>query len=117
MRVTHTNIVWCWTNINRVAIGTMDIIFDARMIQDHFPGIARYAYNLLMALPAHLVSGESVYALRDTTLANSHYDWVPLVRQHVKFLNDSVRVFSPSNLARRPPLPLEYINKSIFHFP
>ncbi len=45
----------------------MNILFDARVIQDHFPGIGRYAYNLLAALPAELRAGEQLVVLHDST--------------------------------------------------
>ncbi len=52
----------------------MHIVFDARVIQDHFPGIGRYAFNLLRELPAQLREGERLTVLHDPSAKNTHYD-------------------------------------------
>lgn len=54
------------------------ILLDGRTIQDRFPGIGRYVYNLIDAL-APLVEGE-VLVLTNPSLPNSRYDLAALAR-------------------------------------
>ncbi len=46
---------------------------DARYIQDHFPGIGRYTYNLIAAL-ARVAPNEKFLALYNPALKNTRYD-------------------------------------------
>ena len=95
----------------------MQIIFDARVIQDHFPGIARYAYNLLLALPDCLRPDEKLIALRDRQTPNTRFDWWQLTERGITLLDYSTPVFGPANLLRRPGLPLPASKDDLFHFP
>lgn len=54
------------------------LVLDARTIQDHFPGIGRYVYNLLDAL-APQVDGELV-AIVNLALRNTRFDLDALTR-------------------------------------
>ncbi|MCS7040644.1 MAG: glycosyltransferase family 4 protein [Caldilineales bacterium] len=56
----------------------MRLLFDARTLQDHFPGIGRYVFNLLAAL-APLWEGE-IWALYCPDAANTRYDLGALAR-------------------------------------
>ena len=48
----------------------MRIAIDGRYIQDHFPGIGRYTYNLVRAL-AEQTRGDEMLLLANPELANS----------------------------------------------
>jgi alpha-1,3-rhamnosyl/mannosyltransferase len=52
----------------------MRLAFDARAVSDHFPGIGRYAFNLLRAL-AEAEPGCEVAALYNPASANTRFDW------------------------------------------
>ncbi|MGE5140270.1 MAG: glycosyltransferase family 4 protein [Rudaea sp.] len=51
----------------------MQYILDGRYIQDHFPGIGRYVYNLACAMP-RLAPSDRFRILVNPRLANSRYD-------------------------------------------
>ena len=51
----------------------MRIAIDGRYIQDHFPGIGRYTYNLFRAL-AREAEGDELLLLVNPKLTNSRYD-------------------------------------------
>ncbi len=57
----------------------MRIGLDARAIRDHFPGIARYVYNLARALPAQL-DGDRLALLINADQPTSRYDLAALGR-------------------------------------
>lgn len=95
----------------------MNFLFDARVIQDHFPGIGRYAFNLLAALPAELRPGERLIALHDPSTPSTR---LPLRSLHemqcsqVSWQEWRVPLFGLKNLVGRlPHLPAN----SIAHFP
>jgi alpha-1,3-rhamnosyl/mannosyltransferase len=90
----------------------MQIIFDARVIQDHFPGIGRYAYNLLSALTTQLGPDDALLAWRDARAKNTRFDWWPLSERGVKLVDYASPVFGAANLVRRPPS-----MGDVFHFP
>ncbi len=52
---------------------------DGRYIQDHFPGIGRYTYNLIDAL-ARVAPDERVVVLHNPALKNTRYDIAVLAR-------------------------------------
>jgi alpha-1,3-rhamnosyl/mannosyltransferase len=90
----------------------MQIIFDARVIQDHFPGIGRYAYNLLLALPAQLAQDDQLFAWRDPKAKNTRFDWWPLTERGVELIDDATPVFGAANLVRPPRT-----KGDLYHFP
>jgi alpha-1,3-rhamnosyl/mannosyltransferase len=90
----------------------MQIIFDARVIQDHFPGIGRYAYNLLLALPGQLGPDDQLCAIRDPKAHNTRFDWWPLTERGVILVDDTTPIFGPANLVRAPRMAGD-----LFHFP
>ncbi len=61
------------------APSNFQIALDGRYIQDHFPGIGRYTYNLIDAL-ARVASGERFTVLHNPALRNSRYDLAALAR-------------------------------------
>lgn len=50
----------------------MHIVLDGRFLQDHFPGIARYTYDLALALGRQ--ADRPVTVIVDPTMRNTHYD-------------------------------------------
>ncbi|MGB9594350.1 MAG: glycosyltransferase family 4 protein, partial [Anaerolineae bacterium] len=57
----------------------MRIAVDGRYIQDHFPGIGRYTYNLVRALDA--AGGAEWFVILNPRLANTRYDLAALAAQ------------------------------------
>jgi glycosyltransferase involved in cell wall biosynthesis len=55
----------------------MRIVIDARYVNDHFPGIGRYLYNLLRALP-ELESPHTFVVLFHPDLPNTRFDMAAL---------------------------------------
>ena len=51
----------------------MRIVLDGRYIQDHFPGIARYAFNLARSL-GDACGDDEIVVLIDPTMPNHRYD-------------------------------------------
>ncbi len=79
-------------------------LFDARVIQDHFPGIGRYALNLLRALPAQLRPDERLIVLHDPGVKNTRQPWQPADHEHpqVSFIEHRVPLFGMPNLRAAP---------------
>lgn len=84
-------------------------LFDARVIQDHFPGIGRYAWNLLRALPALLQPDESLIVLHDGTAKNTRLP-SPLsapagaAAARIAFIEHRAPIFGASNALRALPV-------------
>ena len=95
----------------------MQFIFDGRVIQDHFPGIGRYAYNLLREMPAHLRPEDELRVLRDSSAINTRYEWQLLIDRGIRTVEYRVPVFSLSNWMRNPSLPAGTQRDGILHFP
>lgn len=95
----------------------MNFLFDARVIQDHFPGIGRYAFNLLAALPAELRAGEQIVVLHDLSAPSTRLPLHTLRELHhpqARWQEWHVPVFGLKNvMARLPHAPA----KAIAHFP
>jgi len=94
----------------------MHVIFDTRPIQDHFPGIARYAYNLLAALPAHLRPGETLTALHDPSAPNTHYDLAALAAIGIRMVDYRVPIFGLRNMVSALQ-GAQHSSTSIYHSP
>ncbi len=70
----------------------MRVLIDARVIQDHFPGIGRYAFNLIDALAPQL-DGE-LLVLVDTHAVNTRYDLDRLTRHpNIRLIPTDIPVF------------------------
>ena len=95
----------------------MQIVFDGRVIQDHFPGIARYAYNLLREIPAQLRADDALLVLRDSNAINTRYDWQPMLDRGIQCIEYPVPMFNLSNWVRNPASPIGTPHDSILHFP
>lgn len=81
-------------------------VFDGRTIQDHYPGVGRYAYNLARAL-ADTFPEQRQRLLLDPRAYNSRFDLLDLTRRpNVEAFPLSVSVFSPQeqNLGRNARL-------------
>ncbi|MGQ9674682.1 MAG: glycosyltransferase family 4 protein [Chloroflexota bacterium] len=94
----------------------MRIAIDARCLQDHFPGIGRYTYNLCRTLP--LVGGEHDFIiLYDSRARNTRFPLDSLIAlPNVRMLPVSVGVFSPWSQVRLPLL-LREERIDLFHSP
>ncbi len=67
---------------------------DGRYVQDHFPGIGRYTYNLIAAL-ARVAPGEKFLVLHNPALRNTRYDIAALGRNaNVELQRINVPAFS-----------------------
>lgn len=89
---------------------------DGRYIQDHFPGIGRYTYNLADAL-ARVAPDAQLIVLHNPALKNTRYDVAALARHpNVKLCRVNVATFSLSEQYR---LPAQVRNQKfeIFHSP
>jgi len=96
--------------MSRIKIG-----IDGRYIQDHFPGIGRYTYNLVRALRD--MEGEFGYVLFiDERTSNSRYDLAALRCNNVQLLSLSASTFS---LAEQVVLPfaVKQAGIALFHSP
>ncbi len=74
----------------------MGIAIDGRYIQDHFPGIGRYTYNLVAAL-ARVAPNEKFIVLHNPALKNTRYDIAALgLNPNVELRRVDVPTFSAS---------------------
>ncbi len=81
------------------ATRTRHYVIDARVIQDHFPGIGRAALNLLRELPNVLRGDERVSVLHDPGARNTR---LPFLREsadpRIAFVEHRVPMFGVRNL-------------------
>ncbi len=93
----------------------MRILIDARVIQDHFPGIGRYVYNLILALAPQL-EGE-LLALVSEHAANTRYDLGQLQqRANVQLIPTDIPIFGLRSQTRLPRL-IHDLCPDLVHFP
>ncbi|BCX06000.1 MAG: glycosyl transferase family 1 [Candidatus Roseilinea sp.] len=96
----------------------MNVVFDARVIQDHFPGVGRYAFNLLSGLAGALEAGDSLTVLHDPTATNTRYNLAALRMQHnerVTWQEYRCAIFDLRNILRAPIAPVT--PATVVHFP
>ncbi|HQV69859.1 MAG TPA: glycosyltransferase family 1 protein [Thermoflexales bacterium] len=98
----------------------MRILFDGRVIQDHFPGIGRYAFNLALALRDLLRPNDALDVLVARSAKNTRYDLNALTSQTaqsglagVHVIPTDAAVFSPQTALGQ--LPASKID--LAHFP
>ncbi len=91
------------------------VLFDARVIQDHFPGIGRYAFHLLDAL-APLWEGD-LLALVNPNAVNTRYDLALLDRHpNLHLIPTPLGIFHWRSQTHLPRL-LAHLAPDLMHFP
>jgi glycosyltransferase involved in cell wall biosynthesis len=94
----------------------MRIVLDVRTIDDHFPGIGRYAFQLTRALAREKDRGELVL-LSNAGLANTRFDLAALASEpDVRVIPTSVRPFTAMEQLRLPGA-LRKFGPTVTHFP
>jgi glycosyltransferase involved in cell wall biosynthesis len=88
---------------------------DARVVQDHFPGIGRYTFNLAKGLGPLLDETERLVLLCDP-YAPSRHDLRTLVTDRVTVVETSAPIFSLRQHWRIPLL-LRRLNVAVYHSP
>jgi glycosyltransferase involved in cell wall biosynthesis len=92
------------------------IVIDARYINDHFPGIGRYVYNLLLAL-GELDTPHSFVVLYNPALTNTRYDMAALARYpSLRVVATHLRPFSAAEQLVLPRM-LRTMRADLFHAP
>ena len=94
----------------------MRIIIDARYVNDHFPGIGRYVYNLLLGL-AQLDQPHQLVTLYNPKLPNTRYDMAALCRYpRIRLVATHLRPFSIAEQIRLPRM-LRTMQADLYHAP
>jgi glycosyltransferase involved in cell wall biosynthesis len=94
----------------------MRIAIDARYVYDHFPGIGRYVYNLLLALAA-LDQPHTLVVLHNPALPNTRHDLAALARfPSVELVATEARPFSAAEQIAIPWL-LRRLRADLYHAP
>jgi alpha-1,3-rhamnosyl/mannosyltransferase len=94
----------------------MRIAIDARYVADHFPGIGRYVYNLLVAL-AELDQPHTLIVLHCPALPNTRHDLAMLERfPAVELVATGARPFSAAEQLALPQL-LRRLRTDVYHAP
>jgi alpha-1,3-rhamnosyl/mannosyltransferase len=94
----------------------MRIAIDARYVADHFPGIGRYLYNLLIAL-AGLEHPHTLIVLYNPALANTRHPIAALARfPAVELVATGARPFTPGEQVAIPRL-LRRLGAELYHAP
>ncbi len=92
------------------------LVIDGRFIQDHFPGIGRYTFNLVRAL-AQVAPDQAFTVWYNPALRNTRYDLMELARHpNVRLERLEVRTFSLQEQWRLP-VRLRQCAASLYHSP
>jgi len=92
----------------------MRILIDARVIQDHFPGIGRYVFNLIDALAPQL-EGE-LLVLTAADARNTRYDVAHLARRpNVRLIPTDIPIFHWRSQTALPRL-IRDLSPDVAHF-
>ncbi len=92
------------------------VVIDGRYIQDHFPGIGRYTYNLIDAL-ARAAPDERFVVFYNPALRNTRYDIAALARDpNVELRRVDIATFSLAEQYRLP-FAIRDLPLAIFHSP
>jgi glycosyltransferase involved in cell wall biosynthesis len=98
------------------AAKAMRIVLDVRTIDDHFPGIGRYAFQLTRALAREKDRGELVL-LSNAGPANTRFDLAALASEpDVRIIPTPVRPFTAMEQLRLP-YALRKLRPTATHFP
>ncbi len=93
----------------------MRLVLDARTVQDHFPGIGRYVFNLVNAL-AGVHEGE-IILLVNPALPNTRYDLAALARHpHVRLHATGIPTFHWREQTELPQL-IRSLRPDVVHLP
>jgi len=93
----------------------MRIGIDGRYIQDHFPGIGRYTYNLIQAL-AKAAPEDSFVLPYNPQSVNTRYDLQRLRTPNVEMVSIDLPTFSLTEQYRLPSL-IRHLGLDLFHSP
>jgi len=94
----------------------MRIGVDGRYIQDHFPGIGRYTYNLVMHL-ARIVPQTMFCLVCDPIARNTRYDIEGLARSsNIEIIHTDIPTFSLAEQYQLPRL-IRRLQLDLFHSP
>ena len=94
----------------------MRIVIDARYVNDHFPGIGRYVYNLLLAL-GELDQPHSFVVLYNPELTNTRYHMAALARSPaLRLVATRLRPFSVGEQLVLPRM-LRTMQADLYHAP
>jgi len=94
----------------------MRIAIDGRYIQDHFPGIGRYTYNLIRAL-AGVVEQDTVVVIHNPRLPNTRFAMADLGRlPYVEMVTTAVAPFSLAEQWLLPRLARQ-LDVDVWHSP
>jgi glycosyltransferase involved in cell wall biosynthesis len=92
------------------------IVIDARYVNDHFPGIGRYVYNLLLAL-GELDQPHSFVVLYNPALTNTRYDMAALAHfATLRLVATHLRPFSAAEQLALPRM-LRRMQADLYHAP
>lgn len=95
---------------------TGSFVIDGRFVQDHFPGIGRYTFNLIRAL-AQVAPDRAFTVWYNPTLRNTRYDMMALARSpNVRLERLDVRTFSLQEQWRLPAR-LDECRAGLYHSP
>ncbi len=93
----------------------MRIAVDGRYINDHYPGIGRYLFNLLQALPA--VAPEHEFTvLSNPALRNTRYDLTALKKPNLGLVPCHIAPRTPKEQIDLP-LTVRRLEPNLFHAP
>ncbi len=93
----------------------MRVGIDGRYIQDHFPGIGRYTYNLVKAL-GEQERGDTLIVLHDSAQVNTRYDIAKLTALGVELWETDVPTFSLKQQWAMPAI-VRHLRLDVFHSP
>lgn len=92
----------------------MRVVIDGRYVNDHFPGIGRYVYNLLSAL-GELATVHTFAVLYNPDLPNTRYDMAALAKlPSLRLVATQLRPFSLREQTQLPRL-LRSLQTDLFH--
>jgi len=92
------------------------IVVDGRYINDAFPGIARYTYNLIVSL-AETADGSRLIVLVNSRLPNRRYDLGHLASfPSIEIVDCPVNRFLPAELLHLAPI-VRKLRPDLFHSP